>query len=160
MDQYSFEAIINQARGLGSEADDAGLQEGIPGAFTGVTNKDIMDNTAALKLGPMAMDPDLASDVRAELEEEDRLNTAPLPEGKSSLVDEFDRNIKREDSADGPSRTEIPYPASRARDVIMEVQKIKENRDRFRIDNATEMKTGIAPGVSICMFTFHNTLDS
>jgi transcription initiation factor TFIID subunit 5 len=153
-DQYSFEAIVNQGRGLSAE--DADLQEGIPGAFTGVTNKDIMDNTAVLKLGLMEMEPDLASDVRAELEDEDAIN--PPPHGKSSLVEEFDRKIKREESADGPSRSEIPLPPSRARDVVMEVQKIKENRDRFRIEMTPE-KSGIAPGVSICMFTFHNTLD-
>jgi transcription initiation factor TFIID subunit 5 len=156
IDQYSFEAIINQARGV--EGDDADLQEGIPGAFTGVSNKDIMDNTAILKLGMLAMEPDLASDVRAELEDEDLRH--PPENGKSSLVEEFDQNIKREDSADGPSRNEIPLPPSRARDVVMEVQKIKENRDRFRIDKADKRTGGIGPGVSVCMFTFHNTLDA
>jgi transcription initiation factor TFIID subunit 5 len=153
IDQYSFEAIINQARGV--EGDDVDLQEGIPGAFTGVSNKDIMDNTAILKLGMMPMEADLAADVRAELEEDDLRH--PPENGKNSLVEEFDQNIKREDSADAPSRNEIPLPPSRARDVVMEVQKIKENRDRFKIDGRTG---GIGPGVSICMFTFHNTLDA
>ncbi|TVY29147.1 Transcription initiation factor TFIID subunit [Lachnellula hyalina] len=153
IDQFSFEAIINQANGIDGE--ESGLQEGIPGAFTGVTNKDIMSNTITLKLGSVAMDPDLAADVRADLEDEDLKNPADL--GKPSLVEEFDRNIKREDSADGPARTDIPYPPSRARDVTMEVQKIKENRDRFRIESRTG---GIGAAVSICMFTFHNTLDT
>ena len=153
IDQFSFEAIINQANGIDGEETD--LQEGIPGAFTGVTNKDIMSNTVTLKLGSLAMDPDLSADVRADLEDEDLKN--PAEPGKLSLVEEFDRNIKREDSADGPTRTDIPYPPSRARDVTMEVQKIKENRDRFRIESRTG---GIGPAVSICMFTFHNTLDT
>jgi transcription initiation factor TFIID subunit 5 len=153
IDQFSFEAIINQANGIDRE--DIDLQEGIPGAFTGVTNKDIMSNTVALKLGSLAMDPDLSSDVRAELEDEDL--KIPAEAGKLSLVEEFDQNIKREDSADGPTRADIPYPPSRARDVTMEVQKIKENRDRFRIESRTG---GIGPAVSICMFTFHNTLDT
>jgi transcription initiation factor TFIID subunit 5 len=153
IDQYSFEAIINQANGV--ETEDTDLQEGIPGAFTGVTNKDIMSNTAALKLGSLAMESDLAMDVRAELEDEDIKN--PAEAGKLSLVEEFDRNIKREDSADGPNRTDIPYPPSRSRDVMMEVQKIKENRDRFKIESRTG---GIGPAVSVCMFTFHNTLDT
>ncbi|TVY60909.1 Transcription initiation factor TFIID subunit [Lachnellula suecica] len=153
IDQFSFEAIINQAKGVDTEETD--LQEGIPGAFTGVTNKDIMSNTAALRLGPLAMEADLAMDVRAELEDEDLKN--PAEQGKLSLVEEFERNIKREDSADGPSRADIPYPPSRARDVMMEVQKIKENRDRFKIESRTG---GIGPAVSICMFTFHNTLDT
>lgn len=153
IDQYSFEAIINQSRGV--EENDADLEEGIPGAFTGVSNKDIMDNNAVLKLGMMPMEAELALDVRAELEEEDIKN--PPEFGRTSLVDEFDQNIKREDSADAPTRNEIPLPPSRARDVVMEVQKIKENRDRFRIDGRSN---GIGAGVSVCMFTFHNTLDA
>jgi transcription initiation factor TFIID subunit 5 len=152
IDQYSFEAIINQSRS--TESDDVDLQEGIPGAFTGVSNKDIMDNNAILKLGMMAMETDLVEDVRVELEKEDIKH--PPEAGKSSLIDEFEQNIKREDSMDAPSRNEIPLPPSRARDVLMEVQKIKENRDRFRIDGRSN---GIGPGVSVCMFTFHNTLD-
>jgi transcription initiation factor TFIID subunit 5 len=159
LDQYSFDAIVNRARGL--QVDDADLQEGIPGAFTGVTNQDIMDHTTMLKLGMPAMEPELAGDVRAELEDEDAKN--PPDDGQPSLVEEFDRIVKREDSADAPPRGEIPYPPSRARDVLMEVQKIKENRDRFKMDKIESKQpgtTGMAPGVSICMFTFHNTLDS
>jgi transcription initiation factor TFIID subunit 5 len=152
IDQYSFEAIINQSRKVEEDKD---LEEGIPGAFTGVSNKDIMDNNAVLKLGMMAMEADLASDVRAELEEEDK--ERPPPPGTDSLVDVFERTIKREESPDGPSRADIPLPPSRARDVTMEVQKIKENRDRFKIESRTG---GIGPGVSVCMFTFHNTLDT
>ena len=152
LDQYSFEAIVKQAHG--TEEQQPNFEEGIPGAFTGVSNKDIMNNTAFLKLGMMAMDAELAQDVRVALEEEDIRNPPHL--GKNSLIEEFDHNIKREDSEDGPSRSEIPLPPSRARDVVMEVQKIKENRDRFKIDGRTG---GIGPAVSICMFTFHNTLD-
>lgn len=114
-----------------------------------------MDNTAVLKLGMMPMEGDLAQDVRAELEDEDIKHPPEL--GKPSLVEEFDQNIKREDSADAPTRNEIPLPPSRARDVVMEVQKIKENRDRFKIEGRTG---GIGPAVSVCMFTFHNTLDT
>lgn len=39
----------------------------------------------------------------------------------------------------------------------MEVQKIKENRDRFKIEGRTG---GVGPGVSVTMFTFHNTFDN
>jgi transcription initiation factor TFIID subunit 5 len=152
IDQYSFEAIINQARGTDEEPD---LEEGILGAFTGVTNKDIMDNNAVLKLGMMPMDPELAQDVRTELEDEDIKHPPEL--GKPSLVEEFDRTIKREDTPDAPSKNEIPMPPTRARDVIMEVQKIKENRDRFKIEGRTG---GVGPAISVCMFTFHNTLDA
>lgn len=153
LDQFSFDAIINKARSLNT--DDLDLQEGIEGAFTGVSNRDIMDNATLLKLGPMAMEADLAQDVRAELEDEDLKN--PPHSGRPTLVEEFDRNIKREDSADGPTRNEIPLPPSRARDVAMEVQKIKEYRDRYKIEGRTG---GVGPGLSVCMWTFHNTLDS
>jgi transcription initiation factor TFIID subunit 5 len=153
IDRYSFEAIVNQARG--NDHSDTDLQEGIPGAFTGVSNRDIMDNNSILKLGQMPMEPELVQDVRAELEDEDMKN--PPEFGKSSLVEEFDRSIKREESADAPNRNEIPLPPSRARDVVMEIQKIKEYRDRFKIESRTG---GIGPAVSVCMFTFHNTLDT
>jgi len=153
VDQYSFEAIIKQARG--NVVDEVDLQEGIPGAFEGVSNKDIMDNNAILKLGPMAMESDLAQDVRAQLEEEDVKNPPEL--GQNSLVEEFDMNIKREDSLDGPSRNDIPLPPSRAHDVTMEVQKVREHRDRFKIEGRTG---GVGPAVSVCMFTFHNSLDA
>lgn len=152
IDQYSFEAIIKQARGR--EDEEPEFEEGIPGAFTGVSNKDIMNNNAVLKLSMMAMEPDLAQDVRAALEDED--NQCPPELGKNSLVDVFENIIKREDSPTGPSRNEVPLPPSRARDIVMEVQKVKEYRDRFKIDGRTG---GIGPGISVCMFTFHNTLD-
>ncbi|KAF4619018.1 hypothetical protein G7Y89_g14829 [Cudoniella acicularis] len=153
IDQFSFEAIINQS--AGGQGDEADLQEGIPGVFTGITNKDIMNNNAVLRLGMIPMEAELALDVRAELEEEDIKH--PPEAGKLLLVEEFEQNIKREESADAPTRNEIPLPPSRARDVVMEVQKIKENRDRFRIESRTG---GIGPAVSVCMFTFHNTLDT
>ena len=154
LNQYSFEAILKHAQSTAAAAADSEEIEGIPGVFAGVTNKDIKTNTTALKLGMMAMEPELAGDVRAELEELDA-KEPPLA-GRSSLVDVFDRNIKREDSADGPTRLEIPLPPSRARDLAMEVQKIRENRDRFKIEGRTG---GVGPGVSVCIYTFHNTFD-
>ncbi|KAG4029096.1 hypothetical protein MFRU_017g00330 [Monilinia fructicola] len=153
IDQFSFEAIINQAHGI--EAEESDLQEGIPGAFTGVTNKDIADNNLRLQLGPLSIEEELAADVRADLQEEDAKN--PPEPGQESLVEIFERKIKREGSTDVPNRNDIPYPPSRARDVTMEVQKIKEHRDRFKIESRNG---GVGPAVSICMFTFHNTLDT
>jgi transcription initiation factor TFIID subunit 5 len=154
IDQYSFEAIIHRAQGLSKDALSEEDQEGIPGAFTGVSNHDLMNNNVPLKLGPMQMEPELAQDVHAQCGEEDARN--PPVAGLLSLVDQFDQNIKREESADALSRLEIPYPPSRARDVFMEVQKIKEYRDRFKIESRTG---GVGLAVSVCMFTFHNTLD-
>ncbi|KAK8096519.1 transcription initiation factor TFIID subunit 6 [Apiospora kogelbergensis] len=154
IEPFSFEAIYRRARNM--DLDDVDAQEGIPGAGTktGVSNRDILNNKAALKLGPLPMDIELRTDVLAELEDEDRIN--PPRDGTSTLVDEFNQlqPIKKE-SADSPQRTDIPYPPSRARDVVMEVQKVRENRDRFRIEGRTG---GVGPSVSVCMFTLHNTL--
>ncbi len=150
IEPYSFEAIYRRVQNL--DLDEVDVQEGIPGVFTGVTNKDVLDTDADLKLGPLPMEPELQGDVRSELEEVDRRH--PPAEGVPSLVDEFDRKIKREESADAPARADLPLPPSRARDVVMEMQKVRENRDRFNIEGRTG---GVGVPVSICMFTFHNT---
>lgn len=151
IEPYSFEAIYRRALNL--DLDEVDAQEGIPGVFTGVSNRDVLDTSAKLKLGPLPMEPELRDDVRAELEEEDQRN--PPAENQPTLVEEFDKRIKREESADAPSRADLPLPASRARDVVMEMQKVRENRDRFRIEGRTG---GVGIPVSACMFTFHNTL--
>jgi transcription initiation factor TFIID subunit 5 len=151
IEPYSFEAIYRRAQNL--DLDEADAEEGIPGVFTGVTNRDVLDATVPLRLGPMPMEPELRDDVRAELEAEDQRQ--PPADGFSSLVDEFDQRIKREESADGPSRADLPLPPSRARDVVMEMQKVRENRDRFKIEGRTG---GVGVPVSACIFTFHNTL--
>ncbi|KAI9829244.1 MAG: hypothetical protein M1819_006424 [Sarea resinae] len=131
--------------------------EGIPGHNPGSANTD--KNAPAilpkLRLDALPMEPELLGDVQAELEEEDAKN--PPVEGQNSLVQEFDRHIKREESEDAPRREDVPLPPSVARDVTMEVLKVKENRDRFQIPGRTG---GVGPGVSITMFTFHNTHDS
>ena len=129
--------------------------EGIPGHNPGSANMDATPGSAVLtrlKLGPLPMEPDLLQDVMAELEDEDAKH--PSGEGKSSFVQELDRRIKREESDDTPSRTDVPMPPSKVRDVRMEVRKIKENRDRFKIDASAG---STPPGVSVCMFTFHNS---
>lgn len=150
--QFSFEAIVNQGKAI--RVGDPELEEGVPGLYSGVTSKDLMDNNARLKLGGLPMELDLIQDVRAELRDQDlRL---PPALGQPSLVEEFDQKIKREEGSDSPSRNEIPLPPSRARDVIMEARKIKENRDRFKVEGRTG---GVGPGVSVVMFTFHNTQD-
>ncbi|KAK3677285.1 Transcription initiation factor TFIID subunit 5 [Recurvomyces mirabilis] len=158
-------AAIGGARGLqrlmeekhGEEQAPA-EDEGIPGHHPGSANLSA-DATGALNrlaLGPMPMEADLMEDVKAELGHEDITN--PPPPGRSTLTDTFEQRIKSEPVEDtAPSREAIPYPPSTARDVAMEVQKVKENRDRFRIEGKTG---GVGPGVSVTMFTFHNTFDS
>ena len=153
-DQHSLARLLERARtGEDYPAED----EGIPGHNPGSANTDLSAGSSVLtrlRLGPTPMEADLMNDVRAELEEEDSKN--PAVDGQSSLSYHFEQQIKREDSDDMPSRHEVPLPPSVARDVAMEVQKVKENRDRFKIESRTG---GVGVGVSITMFTFHNTFD-
>ena len=131
--------------------------EGIPGHNPGSGNVKSQGSSnvlTKLRLGPMPMEKDLLEDVQAELEEEDA-KIPPLP-GQETLSHNFDQRIKREESEDVPTRNEMPMPTSTARDVAMEVNKIKEDRDRFKIEGRTG---GMGSGVSVVMFTFHNTLD-
>ncbi|KAJ4291083.1 Transcription initiation factor TFIID subunit 5 [Kalmusia sp. IMI 367209] len=135
--------------------------EGIPGHNPGhpLTSRHDPEADAArirLTLGPYPQDPDLQDDVRAALQDEDAKNV-PRP-GQPSLVDEFDQRIKREPTDDVPSRDIVPLPPSLARDVSMEVQKVVEHRDRYRLDGTRT--GGVGPGVSVTMYTFHNTYDS
>ncbi|KAI0150243.1 WD domain-containing protein [Xylariaceae sp. FL1272] len=156
IEPFSFEAIYRRARN--QELDEVDVQEGIPGMTNrgGVTNRDILENQASLKLGPFPMEPDLRDDLLNELEEDDELH--PPKDGVRTLVEEFHamEAIKKE-AGDSPARGDIPYPPSRARDVVMEMQKVRENRDRFKIETHTG---GAGPGLSVCMFTFHNHLGS
>ncbi|PHH75393.1 hypothetical protein CDD80_2400 [Ophiocordyceps camponoti-rufipedis] len=149
--QFSFEAVFRRSQN--ADIDDVDSREGIPGVNIGLSNRDVLDPSAPLKLGPLPMEPELREDVRAELEDIERQN--PPPEGVASLVDDFDQKIKREDSADAPNRADLPLPPSRPRDIMLEMQKVRENRDRFKIEGRTG---GVGVAVSACMFTFHNTL--
>ena len=139
------------------EHDAPAEDEGIPGHNPGSANldKNAPLVLAKLQLGPMPMEPDLMEDVRAELQEQD--SSHPPAAGQNSLIDEFEQRIKPEPLDDVPQRDSLPFPPSTARDVAMEVQKVKETRDRFRIDGRTG---GVGPGISVTMFTFHNTFDS
>lgn len=148
---YSFEAVLRRAKNLDLEDQDA--NEGIPGINIGISNKDILDPAAPLTLGPLPMEQELKEDVRAEIEEDEARN--PPQEGQISLLDEFDQKIKREESADVPSRADLPLPPSRPRDILLEMSKLRENRDRFKIESRTG---GSGVPISACMFTFHNTL--
>ncbi|KAF2084520.1 WD40 repeat-like protein [Saccharata proteae CBS 121410] len=152
--ERSLAAMI--AKG-GVEDDIPAEDEGIPGHNPGSANTDrnAPPVLAKLALGPLPMEQELQDDVRAELQEEDAKN--PPKPGQNSLVEEFEQRIKREGSEEAPSRETAPLPPSLARDVLMEVQKVKENRDRFKIEGRTG---GIGPGITVCMYTFHNTFDS
>ncbi|GAB0134786.1 hypothetical protein EsDP_00003143 [Epichloe bromicola] len=150
---FSFEAVFRRSKNADIEEIDA--KEGIPGVNIGLSNKDILDPAQPLKLGPLPMDPDLRDDVRAEIEDEEKTN--PSAGGASSMLEDFEQKIKREEGADVPSRADLPLPPSRPRDIMLEMSKVRENRDRFKIDGRTG---GIGTSVSACMFTFHNTFGS
>lgn len=142
--------------GSNDEFDAPAEDEGIPGHNPGSANTDpkAPPVLAKLQLAPMPMEPDLMEDVKAELQDHDAAH--PPPPGRNTLVEEFEQRIKQEPNDDAPSRDGIPFPPSLARDVAMEVQRVKENRDRFKIEGRTD---GVGPGVSVTMFTFHNTFD-
>lgn len=146
---YSFAAIGEKQKS--TQVSLVELQEGVPGAFEGVRTD--ATPSGPLRLGPLALDPDLQREIRSELVQEDQRN--PPADGQLSLVEEFENKIKREESADGPTRAQLPLPAYRSRDVLDEVEKLKEHRDRFRIEGRTG---GVGTGVSVTMFTFHNSL--
>lgn len=148
---FSFEAVYRKSQNM--EIEEIDSNEGIPGVNIGLSNKDVLDPSAPLKLGPLPMDMDFRDDVRAEIEDEEKRN--PPPPGRTSMLEEFDQKIKREESADAPSRTDLPLPPSRPRDIMLEIQKVRENRDRFKIDGQTG---GVGVPISACMFTLHNTL--
>jgi transcription initiation factor TFIID subunit 5 len=150
-------SLIGAALGQGLKDDDVLAEdEGIPGHNPGSANTTESSSTVLVKvkLGPLPMDPDLANDVQSELQDQDARN--PPGDGQSTLVQEFERHIKREQSDDTPLREDMPLPPYTARDVIMEVQKVRENRDRFEVGTKTG---GTGPGLSVVMFTWHNTYD-
>ncbi|KAH0542551.1 hypothetical protein FGG08_003056 [Glutinoglossum americanum] len=151
-------SLIGAALGQGLKDEDVLAEdEGIPGHNPGSANMTDSSSTVLvrLRLGHLPMDPDLASDVQNELQDLDAKN--PPGEGQNTLVQEFETHIKREQSDDTPSREDMPLPPYTARDVAMEVQKVRENRDRFKIEGKTG---GTGPGLSVVMFTWHNTYDS
>jgi transcription initiation factor TFIID subunit 5 len=130
--------------------------EGIPGHGPGsaATDPTAPSTLARLSLGHPPADPDFIEDVRAQLQEEDAKN--PHGPGQQTYVEEFEQRIKQEQSEDAPSRDLMPIPPLLSRDVAMEVQRVKENRDRFKLEGRTG---GIGPGVSVAMYTFMNTND-
>lgn len=156
-DRFSFASVIlrNQV-GQDGPDEDEGIPGHMPGNAISSMDPNVGKTLASLKLGKIQMDKDTEQDVRAELEDLD-LQMPPAP-GQETLVQTHEMvNIKQEDEDEGPTRAEVPYPQSTSRDVAMEVQKIRENRDRLRIDSRTG---GIGPGISVCMYTLHNTFDS
>ena len=147
-----------ESRQNGTTDDDVPAEdEGIPGHHPGSANleRNAPSVLNKLALGAMPMEADLMEDVKADLAQADL--AAPPLNGTTTttLIEQFEHNIKTEPSDDIPAS--IPLPPSSARDVSMEVQKVHENRDRFRIEGRTG---GVGPGVSVTMFTFHNTFDS
>lgn len=153
-DKFSFEAILRRG-----QEDQVVEDEGIPGHRPGnaisSTDPNIGNTLASLKLGKRPMEKELEEDIRGDLTDLD-LETSTAP-GDSSLVETHEKiNIKQEEEDEGPNQTDIPYPISTARDVAMEVQKIRENRDRLKLEGRTG---GVGPGLSCVIYTFHNTKD-
>ncbi|KAI9681464.1 MAG: Transcription initiation factor TFIID subunit 5 [Caeruleum heppii] len=152
-ERHSLAALLSKND---EEEDSLGQEDGIPGHRSGPsTTGDTAATLPKLRLGQMPMEPELMGDVQGDLEDEDAQK--PPAAGQPSLVEVFQQSIKREEDEEAPLRTDLPLPPSKARDVAMEVLKVKENRDRYKLDGRTG---GVGPGVSVTMFTFHNTFDS
>ena len=155
-DMTAFARVLSRAK-LGEDFPKE--DEGIPGHSAGSPNVGREAGSSVLsrvKLGQMPMEKDLKEDTLATLEEEDA--KAPPGPGQDSLVQTFEKRIKmEEEEGDGPSRTEVPLPPSTSRDVAIEVQKVKDERSAFKMQGRTG---GIGTGVSIAMYTFHNTNDA
>lgn len=154
-DRFSFATMLGRANDpAGVPAEDEGIPGHHPGSAYTSDNPAMAGTLPRLKLGKLPPEQLLEEDVRAELEEIDKKE--PPVGGAPTLAQHYEQMIKKEEDEDAPTRAEIPYPPSLARDVALEVQKVKENRDRFKIEGRTG---GVGPAVSVCMFTFHNTYD-
>ncbi|KAI9893625.1 MAG: Transcription initiation factor TFIID subunit 5 [Vezdaea aestivalis] len=130
-----------------------GDEEGIPGlakADGGPGNL-----LAKLRLGRPRRDDDFYLDVRGDLADLDALYPPKRNEGQTSMLAEYEDMIKKEDEPGMERATaeDVPLPPSCARDVAMEVQRVKENRDRFVI----EKTKNVWSPTSVAMYTFHNT---
>ena len=159
-DRYSFASVIlRAAEGQDMPDEDEGIPGHRPGNAISSTDPAEGQNLAKLNLGKLDMEKELEEDVRAEVTDMD-LSVPPAPDQTSLLNTHEQMNIKLEEE-EGLlpliNRSQIPFPPSTARDVVMEVTKIRENRDRIKIEGRTG---GIGPGVSVVMYTFHNTHDS
>lgn len=153
-DRFSFAAMLGQVGAGQFPSEDEGIPGHHPGsAYTG-DNPAMAGTLPRLRLGKLPMEQELEEDVRAELADQDAKE--PPAAGRNTLVQEFEQMIKKEEDEEAPTRADIPFPPSTARDVAIECMKVRENRDRFKIEGRTG---GVGPGVSVCMFTFHNTFD-
>lgn len=154
-DQFSFARLLERAK---HREDFPAEDEGIPGHNPGSAKLDSNAGSAVLtklKLGQITLDAEGRQDVLYDLEDEDKVN--PPVAGQQSLVETFEQRIKREESEEVPGRTELPpRPPPLARDVAMEVQKVKEARDQLKLAGRTG---GVGPGINVVMYTFHNTND-
>jgi transcription initiation factor TFIID subunit 5 len=148
-----------QGKSTNIEITDIGDNEGILGHAS--NQKDLaITNTLRLKLGMLPMDKEFISEVEDELRMEDmkqRDDTRMEDLGvttQPSLVDELQQRIKREESEseDAPMRDDVPLPPYTGLDIAREVQMVKDNRARFKLDG---VPTPALP--SIAMYTFHHT---
>jgi transcription initiation factor TFIID subunit 5 len=153
-DRYSLAAMLARAN---SDDQEPPEEEGIAGQTnSSAYTPSPFTALPKLKLGKAEMDQEKRDDIRVELMDEDSEHP-PLP-NQPSYGQTFEQMIKVEDDefTESPQLNEIPYPKANARDVALEVTKVKENRDRFKIEGRTG---GVGPGMSVIMYTMHNTFD-
>ncbi|RPA86615.1 WD40 repeat-like protein [Ascobolus immersus RN42] len=150
---------VIQGKSTNIEITDVGDNEGIIGHISGSSDLAI-SNTVRLKLGALPMDKEYIAEIEDELRAEDmkqRDDTRMEDLGvttQPSLLDEFQQRIKREESEseDAPMRDDVPLPPYTGLDIAREVQMVKDNRAKFKLEG---VPTPALP--SIAMYTFHHT---
>ncbi|KAG0128182.1 WD40-repeat-containing domain protein [Tuber indicum] len=138
-----------------------GEEEGILGEDEGITGHTSGRSESgaplpALKLGLLPMPADFMADVEDELRDEDAMGAENAVGGDFgvSLLDEFQKKIKREESEDSPMRDHIPLPPYTGVDIEREVRLVKESREKMKLSGPPALALP-----SVLMYTFHNTND-
>ncbi|PWW80238.1 WD40 repeat-like protein [Tuber magnatum] len=147
-DHIEMKTIIGRPTMFGEEEGILGEDEGIAGHTSGHSESGAI--LPVIRLGPLPMPADFMADVEDELREED----AAGGDFSVGLLDEFHKNIKREESEDSLMRGHLPLPPYTGVDIEREVRLVKESREKMKLSGAP------APALpSVLMYTFHNTND-
>lgn len=125
---------------------EANPEEGIPMINTNESSEVEKFNEQSVSLGKFPMDPDVKTEIEAELKVKD--DKGDEVNGKS-LVDEF--NTMVEPDADSPARESLPLPLKDYSDIKRHIMEVEDSRSKIKLDAIQ------ATAPSVCMYTFHNT---
>ena len=125
---------------------EANPEEGIPMINTNESSEVEKFNEQSVSLGKFPMDPDVKTEIEAELKVKD--DKGDEVNGKS-LVDEF--NTMVEPDTDSPARESLPLPLKDYSDIKRHIMEVEDSRSKIKLDAIQ------ATAPSVCMYTFHNT---